>query len=235
MLFVRFFSFILTSLCFKASLIVPMNHISGALSFKNTRLIRADAAVKRFYLYIFFLIGGPEQSFAANRPQRCNHISWLKSKIKNVNDVKKREEICVRFGTLIKSKRSQAVEKFDLHWRVWKLESRQVRRRNRRAKKEKKKSEKSRLSNLTLTSVKYKLGCGRVHATLSHTHTHSIDSLLLTLAQWDKGAHLKPITPLVIQHTCQKHTHTPYQHHESRHCFSRTSLFADKMHLHVSV
>lgn len=38
-------------------------------------------------------------------------------------------------------------------------------------KRKKKKSEKSRLSNLTLTSVKYKLDRGRVHAMLSHTHT----------------------------------------------------------------
>lgn len=37
-----------------------MNHISGALPLKNTRITQADAAVKRFYLYIyFFKFGGP--------------------------------------------------------------------------------------------------------------------------------------------------------------------------------
>lgn len=130
---------------------------------------------------------------------------------------------------MIKSERSQAAEKFDLHWRVWKLESRQVRRRNRRAKK---KSTFKSHADICKVQIRPRQSARYVK---SHTHTHSIDSLLLPLAQWDKGAHLKPIRPPVLQHTCQKHTHTPYQHHESRQRFSRTSLFADKMHLHVSV
>lgn len=76
---------------------------------------------------------------------------------------------------------------------------------------------KSRLSNLMLTSLKYKLGCGREHAMLSQTH--STGCVLSTLAQRERG-HIWSLLhphhhhhPHQLQNTCQTHTHTQTQQH----------------------
>lgn len=140
---------------------------------------------------------------------------------------------------VIKSKcTTKWLKNFDLHWQVWKHEWKRVQGRNRRAEFRKEKEWK----NLMLTSLTNKLGNGRVHAMLSCTHTytytythacmwaytHTIVSLLLLLAQWERRyiwSLLDPLCYKIHVRNTHIHAHTHHHHHESSPWFNHTYFY----------